>query len=100
MRGVVVSFLAMSLLTASMAHAQPTPSCPGDCNLDGSVTIDELLRGVNFLLDGQAPAGCDELDDNRDGRVAINELIIAVLKALIGCRLSGDAATEAAARAA
>jgi hypothetical protein len=55
---------------------------------------------VNFLLDGQAPAGCDELDDDRDGQVAINELILAVLEALSGCRLSGDAAAEAAAQAA
>lgn len=100
MRGVVGSVLATSLLIASMARAQPTPSCPGDCDLDGIVKIDELLRGVNFLLDGQAPAGCDELDDDRDGQVAINELILAVLEALSGCRLSGDAAAEAAAQAA
>jgi hypothetical protein len=84
----------------SGASAQPTPSCPGDCNLDGTVTIDELLRGVNFLLAGEAPDGCDELDDDRNGQVVVNEMIRAVLEALNGCRFTGDAAAEATAGAA
>jgi hypothetical protein len=88
------------LLWAGASIAQPTPSCPGDCDLDGEVKIDELLRGVNFALAGQPAVGCDELDDNRDGLVSVNELIRAVLKALLGCRLEGQAAAEAAARAA
>jgi hypothetical protein len=37
MRGIALSLLATSLLIASMARAQPTPSCPGDCDLDGIV---------------------------------------------------------------
>jgi hypothetical protein len=88
------------LILLSEAGAQPTPSCPGDCNLNGIVTIDELLRGVNFLLAGEAPEGCDELDDDRNGQVVVNEMIRAVLEALNGCRFTGDDAAEATAGAA
>lgn len=91
---VVATFLA------APGIAQPTPSCPGDCNLDGVVAISELLLGVNFFLAGASPSGCEELDDNRDGVVRVNELVLAVVKALGLCRLMDDAAAEAAAQAA
>jgi hypothetical protein len=66
----------------------PTPvsNCPGDCNGDGSVTIDELLRAVNLALgSGIAGATCSALDTNRDGTVSIAEVVRAVGAALIGC---------------
>ena len=67
--------------------AIPTPpaSCPGDCNGDGSVAINELITGVNIAL-GSAPlATCAAFDTSGDGTVAINELISAVNVALAGC---------------
>ncbi len=68
--------------------ASPTPTvapkaqCPGDCNDDGSVSIAELVRGVDGSLGG---AGCAAFDRNDDGAIAINELILAVNAALEGC---------------
>lgn len=59
--------------------------CPGDCNGDDSVTIDELIRGVNIAL-GNAPLEqCAVFDVNADGAVTIDELIRAVNAALNGC---------------
>ena len=63
----------------------PAPSCTGDCDGDGAVTINELITGVNIAL-GSAPlAQCAAFDADGDGLVAINELIAAVGAALDGC---------------
>ncbi|MDX2167267.1 MAG: hypothetical protein SF182_09395 [Deltaproteobacteria bacterium] len=63
----------------------PAPSCTGDCNGDGEVTINELITGVNIAL-GSAPLSqCPAFDANGDDNVAINELIAAVGAALEGC---------------
>src|SRR5262245_56228650 len=60
--------------------------CVGDCNSDGRVTIDELIRGVVILLGAIVPPPmCDALDANHDGQIQINELILAVNNALLGC---------------
>ena len=67
--------------------AVPTvPStCPGDCNGDGSVAINELITGVNIALGSATLDACPAFDTNSDGAVAINELIAAVNAALGGC---------------
>lgn len=60
-------------------------ACGGDCDGNGRVTVDELVRAVNAAL-GNVPAeSCPGLDLNGDGQVAINELIAAVNNALAGC---------------
>ena len=59
--------------------------CAGDCNGDGTITIDELVRGVSIALGSNATSACAALDDDGDGSVAINELIRAVNAALTGC---------------
>jgi hypothetical protein len=68
--------------------ASPTPPallCPGDCDGDGRVRIDELLLGVNIGL-GNAPVSrCEALDGDGSGGVTVNELIVAVTAALDGC---------------
>lgn len=60
-------------------------ACPGDCNADGVVTIDELLSGVNLLLTGAGSGDCRALDVNDDGGMTIDELIRAINSALAGC---------------
>jgi len=55
---------------------------PGDCNGDGVVTIDELIRGVNISLDILPLSVCPAFDTNFDGKVTIDELIAAVNVAL------------------
>ncbi|MDX2166560.1 MAG: M4 family metallopeptidase [Deltaproteobacteria bacterium] len=59
--------------------------CAGDCNGDGQITIDELVRGVSIALGSSAASACPALDTNGDGEIAINELIGAVNAALDGC---------------
>lgn len=59
--------------------------CAGDCNGDGEVTIDELIRGVNIALGTLPLDACPSLDSGGDGEVTIDELISAVNDALAGC---------------
>lgn len=63
----------------------PESSCPGDCDANGRVQIDELVRGVNMALADDLVEGCLAFDADRDGRVAVNELVGAVDAALRGC---------------
>jgi parallel beta-helix repeat protein len=62
----------------------PGGPLPGDCNGDGHVTIDELVRAVNIAL-GQAPvASCAAIDLDGDGQVGIDELVRAIASVLEG----------------
>jgi hypothetical protein len=76
--------------TATTGAATPTPTepgsaCIGDCNTNGQVTIDELIKGVNVAL-GNAPVDdCAAFDANHDGQVTIDELIRGVNNALGQC---------------
>lgn len=54
----------------------------GDCNGDGIVTIDELVRGVRVALGVDAASACAALDLDADGRVGVHELVAAVVAAL------------------
>jgi hypothetical protein len=59
--------------------------CPGDCNGNGAVTIDEIITLVNIAL-GLTPVGfCDVADASGDGVVTINEILSAVHNTLAGC---------------
>jgi hypothetical protein len=64
----------------------PTPAvCVGDCDDSGTVTVDELIRGVNIAL-GLVPLdNCGSFDANGNGGVTVNELVQAVNAALEGC---------------
>lgn len=60
-------------------------ACPGDCNGDGSVSVDELVRAVGIALGNVDPGSCQGLDTSGDGRVDVSELVAAVGRALNGC---------------
>jgi hypothetical protein len=68
-------------------HAVPAsaPVCTGDCNGNGIVSIDELVRGVNIALNRALLSLCPAFDANADGQVFVNELVSAVAAALTGC---------------
>jgi hypothetical protein len=80
-----------SVATGSMtATRTPTPTpeppaCSGDCNGDGSVTVDEIIRGVNIALGNSELSTCPSFDGNGNGAVTIDELIQGVNAALTGC---------------
>jgi hypothetical protein len=72
--------------TAS-ATATPTlrlPICAGDCNGDGAVSVDELVRIV-ALANGNGVEACEAADGDGDGVIAIDEVVWAVRSALEGC---------------
>lgn len=59
--------------------------CVGDCNGDGVVTVDEVLRGTNIALGTQPLSSCAIFDADESGAVEVDELIAAVNFALTGC---------------
>jgi hypothetical protein len=64
---------------------RPT-DCPGDCDRNGVVTVDELVTAVNIAVDGQIPMKeCLPADTNLDYMVSVDELVTAVNRALRGC---------------
>jgi hypothetical protein len=74
---------ATATLTAT-ATATPIP-CVGDCNGDGTVSINELILMVNIALGILPPSACTAGDADHDGSISIGELITAVNNALDGC---------------
>ncbi len=62
-------------------------TCPGDCNRDGQVTIDELLTGVSIVLGTGSVCACIPFDASHDGAVTVDEILTAVNEALEGCTL-------------
>ena len=59
--------------------------CVGDCDGRGSVTIDELIKGINIALGAASLDQCPRFDTNGSGTVTIDELIKGVNNALTGC---------------
>ncbi len=60
-------------------------SCQGDCNADGMVTLDELIRTVAIALGRLDIERCAPADTNLDGMVTIDEILAAVSSALGTC---------------
>lgn len=73
--------------TVRIVHdsALAATTCTGDCSSDGTLTVDEVVTGVNIALGLQSLEVCPSFDTNGDGRVDIGELIGAVNHALDGC---------------
>jgi hypothetical protein len=78
--------------TATVTPMQPTLTptvggllCVGDCNLDGMVTVDEIVTAVNIALGQRLVGDCPSADGNLDGQVTVDEIVTAVNNALNGC---------------
>jgi hypothetical protein len=69
----------------SFRNATAAPHCTGDCNEDGNVTVDELIKGVNIALGSATIENCPVFDKNDDGTVTVDELVTGVNNALSGC---------------
>jgi hypothetical protein len=59
--------------------------CVGDCERDGTVTIDELQRAVRVTLGLDDPTTCSAADGNEDGEVSVDELLRALRNVLSSC---------------
>jgi hypothetical protein len=62
----------------------PTP-CVGDCNDDGSITVDEILTMVNIALGNADISECEPGDADHNGQITVDEILAAVDEALNGC---------------
>lgn len=72
--------------TATRPVTTATPGgCPGDCDGNGVVAVNELIQGVNIALGNATAASCPAFDLDGNGRVAVNELIAGVNSAQSGC---------------
>jgi len=76
--------------TPAAPSATPTPSatlavgeCRGDCDGNGVVSVNELIRGVGDAL--EQTHSCPAMDFDASGTVSVSELIAAVRSALAGC---------------
>jgi hypothetical protein len=93
--GVLVSWQSIGVTVPSQdgsgagifarRFASSGSTCAGDCNGDGTVAINELIRGVNITLELSPTSECTAMDLDASGSVAINELIAAVNASLGGC---------------
>ncbi len=79
--------VSIACLTLSLAPpiVGAGPACVGDCARNGTVTIDDLITGVNIALGTQAVSACTAMDFDGDGTVTVSELLLAVVNALDGC---------------
>ena len=84
-RNAAGDVVAVAGLWTPEQQAPPTLPCLGDCNADGTVTVDELIRGVNIALGNAAASVCGVFDANADESVTIDEVVKAVNNALNGC---------------
>jgi hypothetical protein len=63
----------------------PPIGCIGDCDDNGQVTIDELIKMVNVALGDADVSECEAGDADGSGEVTVDELVRAVNAALGGC---------------
>lgn len=82
---VVFALVTALAATSSGTGLAANEMCPGDCNGDWSVSIDELIRGVSMALGRMDSDGCPAFDASGDHRVAVGELVAAVRNTLVGC---------------
>ncbi|HYD47415.1 MAG TPA: hypothetical protein VEB21_03670 [Terriglobales bacterium] len=83
---ITVAALTAAILVVSVrVEAQ----CLGDCSADGSVTVDEIITGVNIALGTAELSTCTVLDGNTDSAVTVDEILTAINFALTGCIAGG-----------
>jgi hypothetical protein len=68
-----------------MVSATTLAPCIGDCGGDGEVVVTELLTMVRLSISGAAPDDCESGDGDGNGRVSVDEVIVAVNRALSTC---------------
>ena len=84
LRWGVIAALACGMGLPLMT-AEGMALCIGDCNGNGEVTVDEIIKAVNIALGTTPVDTCSASDANGDGTVTINEIIADVNSALSGC---------------
>jgi len=70
--------------------AVPTPTCVGDCNGEGHVTVDEILTLVNIALGNADATACPNGIPSGVLQVDVVLILTAVNNALDGCPLTPE----------
>lgn len=81
-RELAVALGCAAMLVAGSA-AVPALTCPGDCDRDARVSIEELVAAIRVAQGSDA--ACTAADGDGDGMVRIDELLRAVRASLMGC---------------
>jgi hypothetical protein len=81
----IVQLAVVCLAFCVVPAPAQTPACVGDCDDDGTVTVDEVILMVNIALGEASIDECPAGDGNDDGRITIDDLVTAVNNALNGC---------------
>src|SRR5512140_2972763 len=81
--GWIAPVLLASLLSAPLALAEGLCAC--DCNGDGLVGVDEVIRGVSLAVGTVAYRFCPPADSNGDAAVTVEEIVQGVNSVLVGC---------------
>lgn len=84
-RRQAVAIALYVLTSAPTGGIQAKEPCPGDCNEDTAVTVNEIIAGVSIALGASAISTCRAFDVNQDGGITVEEIIVAVSTALTGC---------------
>ncbi len=91
-RGTPTATPSRPLVTATptpSATATPTPAAVGDCDGDGTITVDEVVAMVSIGLSTRPLDLCPAADRNVDGLVTVDEILRGVFGALSGI-VAGD----------
>lgn len=76
---------ALTIESSGSVVVAAQSGCVADCNEDGAVTVDELIRGVDVALDATPLADCRAADPDENDVVTVDELVAAVGDALDRC---------------
>jgi hypothetical protein len=74
-------------LTLGCAVLARASLCPGDCDGNGVVSVDEVLRQIGISLGGVPVSSCPAGDANGNGVITIDEVLATVNAALGGCSI-------------
>src|SRR5512144_2279746 len=80
-----IGFLPERVSPLAAAVSAAAVGCVGDCDGGGSVTVDEIVTGVNIALGSLSLDRCPSFDCARHGVVTVDCLIKAVNAVLNGC---------------
>jgi hypothetical protein len=80
-RAAAAAALLLSLTTSAAAVSR----CPGDCDGDDVVAVDELIAGVRAVLAPGTGRACDAADADGDGTITVNGARRRGAAALDGC---------------
>ena len=92
----IISAAAFGACVLVVASPAPGQSCPGDCNGNGAVSLQEAVLAMRIALDrgGAVVADCPAADSDLDGSVSVADALRVTMSYQSGCgsALSGAAA--------